>query len=867
MKSIPTPFLYAWRGLIGLLFGILLLIPLSTGAKTLLVTNLADDGPGALREVMRQAVDGDEIVLAEDLAGQTIVLTEPIVIDGGSSTTVAIRSTSDPLQPQISRRLLRLVWWPYRQSSARLGAMGTDGGLPPADINILGRATISGGRATHLFEIGADVTVTVEGLILTDGYHPTGSGGAMVNAGTLNVKNCWLKDNTAKMNGGALYNQRGALLTVDDSTLSNNRADLNGGGMANAGTLTVRRSTLFGNTAEEGGGLYTDGTATAAYLTASQNHARSFGGGLVVKTSAGSLQLLNSLVVGNTAPNTQGQEIYIIGGTYTGLGVNLLGQHNDASVNPPDGVGYEPNPKSRDQTLHALAPTMDAYPRCTLPRNSSALNIGDLRIAQNNGVIPADDKADVGAVQYEDYHQLTITKMGAGTVTSTPELLDCGTDCIGNFPGGTTVTLHATPATGSTFDGWGGACSGASAECPVTMSDDQTATATFSGGAATERFDPITAGTISWFYAAAFNRVPVPNSALANRGDIGGLAFWTQTYLAGDGVLAAYQGNVYAIADFFVASAEFQGRYPASLTDTQFVTALYQNMLGRDPDEGGLAYWVGRLATVSRGTVLADFTNSPENRNANALRKAALKSYIAFIDADADHAITEEEAGQWLTRNPTLDGRLLDTPPTTTYTVTVGKTGTGSGAVSSGGNYAEGAAVTLTANPTNGATFTGWSPSPCAASFTMPANNLTCTATFTAPICEEWYSANLTNYTSYPDPGSEECVQYNGCKWSGQFYGLDEKQSEEWVAAHNIIAVHEKDWDTLGLKMIKLRQGNKEIIATVYDLCSDSDCDGCCTRNLGPINADGNRYLIDIEKYTMERFGSGDGIVQFQICN
>ncbi|MCC7221015.1 MAG: hypothetical protein IT490_09855, partial [Candidatus Contendobacter sp.] len=40
------------------------------------------------------------------------------------------------------------------------------------------------------------------------------------------------------------------------------------------------------------------------------------------------------------------------------------------------------------------------------------------------------------------------------------------------------------------------------------------------------------------------------------------------------------------------------------------------------------------------------------------------------------------------------------------------------------------ATVNLTATPASGSTFAGWSPSPCAASFTMPANNLTCTATF-----------------------------------------------------------------------------------------------------------------------------------------
>ena len=52
-----------------------------------------------------------------------------------------------------------------------------------------------------------------------------------------------------------------------------------------------------------------------------------------------------------------------------------------------------------------------------------------------------------------------------------------------------------------------------------------------------------------------------------------------------------------------------------------------------------------------------------------------------------------------------------------------------------------------------------------------------------------------------------------------------------------------------------------EIFVKVLDLCSDSDCNGCCTNNLG-----GDGYLIDIEKYTMQRFGSGSGEVNFQVC-
>ncbi len=125
-----------------------------------------------------------------------------------------------------------------------------------------------------------------------------------------------------------------------------------------------------------------------------------------------------------------------------------------------------------------------------------------------------------------------------------------------------------------------------------------------------------------------------------------------------------------------------------------------------------------------------------------------------------------------------------------------------------------------------------------------------------------WYKASLTNYTSYPKPDSEECTQFNGCQWSGWFYGLDDKKPESWVKTHQIVSVHMKDWDWLGNRELRIRQGNREIIATAYDACSDSDCEDCCTKNLGD-----NDFLIDIEKYTMEQLGSGEGEVMFQVCD
>jgi hypothetical protein len=125
-------------------------------------------------------------------------------------------------------------------------------------------------------------------------------------------------------------------------------------------------------------------------------------------------------------------------------------------------------------------------------------------------------------------------------------------------------------------------------------------------------------------------------------------------------------------------------------------------------------------------------------------------------------------------------------------------------------------------------------------------------------MVSEWQAASLTNFTSYPDPGSDECVKYNGCMWAGQFAAVDGKQTEAWVMSHNIAAVHSKDFNLYKLKTLRLRKDGKEIDVTVYDECSDSDCSGCCTQNAKP-----SGFLIDIERYTAERFGVSDGQVEW----
>jgi len=133
------------------------------------------------------------------------------------------------------------------------------------------------------------------------------AGGAIVAYGKLTIKKSTISGNSSSSDSGGVFFGGGGTLTVKKSVISDNSATgsgVRGGGLfVDSGTATVSNSVISGNTATGGGGLFSNFAVNFLTITASTisgNRAVSgSGGGLF--SEAGQTTTSNSIISGNTA--------------------------------------------------------------------------------------------------------------------------------------------------------------------------------------------------------------------------------------------------------------------------------------------------------------------------------------------------------------------------------------------------------------------------------------------------------------------------------------------------------------------------------------------------------------------------------------
>ena len=123
------------------------------------------------------------------------------------------------------------------------------------------------------------------------------------------------------------------------------------------------------------------------------------------------------------------------------------------------------------------------------------------------------------------------------------------------------------------------------------------------------------AGAIVRLYQAYFTRDP----------DYGGFSYWLDALRNG--------GKADDISGAFASSSEFRRTY-GSLTNTQFVSTVYQNVLGRQSDADGQAYWVDQLdrKLIGRGKLMLRFSESSEYQ-----QKLANRVQVFLMNAQMLH--------------------------------------------------------------------------------------------------------------------------------------------------------------------------------------------------------------------------------------
>lgn len=399
------------------------------------------------------------------------------------------------------------------------------------------------------------------------------------------------------------------------------------------------------------------------------------------------------------------------------------------------------------------------------------------------------------------------TGTGAGTVTSAPTGIDCGTTCSKSFDINTSVTLTATPATGSTFGGWSGACTG-TGTCVVTMDAAKSVTATFTiqtftltvakagNGSGTvtsapgidcgaDCSEPYTYGTVVILTAS-------PNTGSNFTGWSGGGCTGTGncvvTISAATTVTATFSLQTFSLTVQRIGSgAGYVSSSPAgidcssdcfdvynygtvvTLTATPNVDSTFTGWSGGGvscPGTGTCA-----VTMTADRTVMASFTVKTFQLTTVLAGNGggAITSAPAGVNCGADCTESYNFATQvTLTATPfsnsdfagwsgacsgtgscvvtmTAAASVTATFTLKTFALTVNKIGTGTGTVTSSPSgidcgadcsetYTVGQSVILTAVPTSGTTFDGWSGGGCSGTSTCTVTlsaATTVTATFT----------------------------------------------------------------------------------------------------------------------------------------
>lgn len=434
------------------------------------------------------------------------------------------------------------------------GTMDVDGGTFMANI-ASGDAADDGGGA--LFNLDGGTLTVANAMIdsnVADGV--SGSGGGILNLGTLNVTDTTITDNVANRAGGGIEHVNG-VATLSGVTFTGNNAGVapataapgNGGAMHISGTgnASVTGGTIMDNVAAlEGGGLWnSSGEMTVAGAdadnrimisgnTASGDGADEGGGGLF--NNGGTLTVTDAMIVGNTADGTAGSGGGILsnGGSLS-VSSSTIGQNT--AVRAGGGIEVDASDDlAPESTLSLTDVLLSMNATGSSPGNGGGLHItgGNIAATISGGQVQMNTAAAEGGGLWNGSGEMTVDGTSITGNTASGADADQGGGGLFNA-GGTLMVMNATVmdnvADGASGSG-GGFLNDAGGSLTVMSSMIGGNTANRAGGGIEDN-SSVAAGSV-----ALTDTDVMGNTVNSNPGNGGGI------HVTGAGELAITRGNI-----------------------------------------------------------------------------------------------------------------------------------------------------------------------------------------------------------------------------------------------------------------------------------------------------------------------------------
>ena len=335
-----------------------------------------------------------------------------------------------------------------------------------------------------------------------------------------------------------------------------------------------------------------------------------------------------------------------------------------------------------------------------------------------------------------DTTNYTLTVVGSGTgngsVRSSPSGISCSISagstsgtCSASFASGTSVTLAAIPASGHSFSGWSGACSG-TGNCTVSMTQSRSVTASFTAPVQNYTLTVGGSGTGNGSVTSSPSGISCAISAGSTSGTCSA-AFASGTSVT----LTATPASGHSFFGWSGACSG-TGSCTVSMAQSRSVTASFTA-----PTQSYT------LTLGGSGTGTGSVTSSPSGINCSISAGSTSGTCSTSFASGTSVTLTATPASGhsfsgWsgacsgtgsctvsMTQSRSVTASF--TAPTQSYTLTVGGSGTGNGSVTSSpsgvncsisagstsgtcsASFSDGTSVTLTATAASGHSFSGWS--------------------------------------------------------------------------------------------------------------------------------------------------------------